>query len=258
MNPKLLVGILFLVVFTISFAIYLIVVNIINPHIDLSTTTKKSIEVAPELNSSSFVKGVRDDKVTSLQENAMQDSDTYEPDISDMLKESGSDSAENVDDSENKNLPGVLDSGKPGEIKAPAEGGHASATTANASSSATNGNLDLPVIDTTGNKPLLPNTNKTGTGENFVPDSTIKDKKAPDAATGNSVNRVVVGSYGSIDDAKKAYDKMVNSDLDVAPIIKEVDGNYTLQVGAFTDKEKAENMVKTLNNKNYSATIKKD
>ncbi len=54
MNPKALVVILFAVTFTISFVIYLVVVHIITPHIDLSSTAKSNIEIGPELDESMF------------------------------------------------------------------------------------------------------------------------------------------------------------------------------------------------------------
>jgi len=43
--------------------------------------------------------------------------------------------------------------------------------------------------------------------------------------------------------------------MTLAPIIKEHKGQYTLQVGAFSDKQHAQRLVNDLNNKNYSAKI---
>ncbi|MEW5822342.1 MAG: SPOR domain-containing protein [Cyanobacteriota bacterium] len=258
MNPKLLVGLLFIVTFAVSFIIYLLVVNIITPHIDLSSTTKSSIEVGPELNEDTFNKRREVTAVQELQEKAMQDSGTYETDISSMLKDSSGNyiPGDQAGDSD-ENLPGVLDNDNPEKISVPGEeSGRVSTTTTTNSveDSSNNTNNSNSSVSATG----VVNDLGTPVLDNFTPDNKVNTASDNQGGSNKSVSRVVVGSYSSIDEAKKAYDNMVKTDIDVAPIIKEIDGNYTLQVGAFTDKQKAQNMADKLKDKNYSATIKSE
>lgn len=257
MNPKLLVGLLFIVTFAVSFIIYLLLVNIITPHIDLSSTTKSSIEVGPELNEDTFNKRREVTAVQELQEKAMQDSGTYETDISTMLKDSSGNyiPMDEAGDSD-ENLPGVLDN-NPEKISVPGDESVRVSTTITTNSvedSSNNTNNSNSSVSATGA------VNDLGTPilDNFTPDNKVNTASNNQGNSSQSVSRVVVGSYSSIDEAKKAYDNMVKTDIDVAPIIKEIDGNYTLQVGAFTDKQKAQNMADKLKDKNYSATIKSE
>jgi cell division septation protein DedD len=264
MNPKVLIVVLFLVTFTISFAIYMLVVNVINPHIDLSNTAKNSIEIAPQLDETMFGKN-KNQKGLNVPANLDdQNISTYESDLGALMEEETA-SVETQEDLIDDTQSSVLDDTEHASILAPGE----------------------PVIQPDKKNRNSENTlteeqeNKTSTSESsytvstvesnteFVPDADLKQnnkdekKEQPkpeklseiQKVAPTSINRVVVGSYSSIDDAKQAYDKMLDSNMNVAPIIKEKQGRYTLQVGAFSDKKRAETLVDELNNKNYAAKI---
>jgi cell division septation protein DedD len=251
MNPKVLVVLLFLITFTISFVIYLLVVNIITPHIDLTSTARDQIEVAPELDDSMFGKKGR--KVPDAVEGQLQE--MYQSDIDALLQDDGG-SMEVVEKTSEGNVAGEMDTSDAHGISAPGD--------------VSGGSLDNR-LDETVSESLEETYEVTSTDSETTADID-KNRKDRDAGlpenqnastdtmpvvqeSPKSVNRVMVGSYTSIDDAKKAYDKMLDSDMTLAPIIKEHKGQYTLQVGAFSDKQHAQRLVNDLNNKNYSAKI---
>ncbi|MGD9580597.1 MAG: SPOR domain-containing protein [Vampirovibrionia bacterium] len=247
MKPKLLIGILFLVIFSTSFVVYLLVVNLVAPHFDLSSTTKQTLEIAPDLKNSNLSNDESLEKIRQLQQKASKDLEMYENDASSSIsgekyvpmEEVGSNSSE-------ENSTGTLDDGSVA-IKAPGEERRVQHPVSEELAKPNNDNRQTATLKT---------NDATEVNTAFVPDSNVTTSAADESSV--KLNRVVVGSYSSIDQAKQVYDKMVDSDLDVAPIIKEVKGSYTLQVGAFTDKQKADKLVDTLKNKQYSAEIKQE
>lgn len=246
MKPKILIGILFLVIFSTSFLVYLFVVNVVTPHFDLSTTAKQKLEIAPELQDTAFEKDSELTNIQKLQQKAMNDLETQEKDVSSAM---GDDSYVPMEEltkgDDEENMAGVLDTEDISNVRAPGDERHVQQVSSSDSV--------LPKSDQDNKQEVsTSDSNKVNTA--FIPDSNVTDPILDEKPV--TLNRVVVGSYASIDQAKEAYDKMVDSDLEVAPIIKEVQGNYTLQVGAFTDKEKANKLVDTLKNKQYSAEIK--
>lgn len=79
--------------------------------------------------------------------------------------------------------------------------------------------------------------------------------KAP-TSTAAPVNiKVVVGNYYSIDQAKVAQSILQESDMGVSPFIKNVNGNYTLQVGSFSSEAKAQSLVNELLKNNFPARM---
>ena len=246
MKPKLLIGILFLVIFSTSFLVYLFVVNFISPHFDLSTTAKQQLEIAPDLNDSSASRNDDLNNIKELQEKAMKDLEMEESKpSSDPEDDSYVPMDELTGGRSGENRSGVLDGDDISNVSAPGEERRVAPVSSH--------NSVLPKNDKAAKEGVL-STQNAEVNTAFIPDgnnevNTLEEKPV-------TLNRVVVGSYSSIDQAKKAYDKMVESDLDVAPIIKEVQGSYTLQVGAFTDKDKANKLVDTLKTKQYSAEIK--
>lgn len=247
MNPKILIGVLFLITFTVSFVIYLLVMSFIN--IDLSSAAKKDLEIAPQLNESNFTKGKVDTRISDLQEKAMQNEETYQSDVSSVINEESKNST--LSDENNTNLTGKLDDEESSTTKN-SEGDNLNQTNRQGTAG-TSSDSSQSVNSNAMAKPLLDNKI-----EPFKPDSAQVKTATPNTEAPKSVNKVMVGSYGSMNEAKQAYSSMVNTNSNLAPIIKEVNGKYTLQVGAFSDKGKAETLVKTLNGQNYSATIKSE
>ncbi|MBR2526537.1 SPOR domain-containing protein [bacterium] len=90
------------------------------------------------------------------------------------------------------------------------------------------------------------------------PKPTIQKEKTP-VNTGYTPNiRVIVGSYPTMEQAKVAQSILQESNLGVSPFIKNVSGNYTLQVGSFTSEEKAQALADELLKHNFPARVVKN
>lgn len=74
----------------------------------------------------------------------------------------------------------------------------------------------------------------------------------------NTITKVVVGNYSSIDQAKVAQSILQESGLGVTPFIKNIHGSYTLQVGSFSSEEKAQSLANELLRNNFPAKIIKE
>lgn len=244
MNPKALMVVLFCVVFVVSFVIYLLMVNVIAPHIDLSSTAKGNIEVAPELDNFDVNSAKQESAIKDLQEKAMQDLGMYESDASGMMTDDYTPMEELNKDDDLASETGTLDTSP---VRAP--GDVAPQPVSNNEEEYSEEEPGVKVeLEVPSNTELAPLNPAEGDSQ-----ASTEEPKTP-----STVNRVLVGSYGDINDAKKAYDNMMDSDMDVAPIIKEVEGKYTLQVGAFSDKNKAKDLADKLKQKEYSAEVKSE
>lgn len=67
--------------------------------------------------------------------------------------------------------------------------------------------------------------------------------------------KVVVGYYSTMDQAKVAQGILMDSGLNIAPFIKDLGGAYTLQVGSYSSREKANVMVSELLRNNFPARV---
>lgn len=74
----------------------------------------------------------------------------------------------------------------------------------------------------------------------------------------NTIAKVVVGNYSSIDQAKVAQSILQEAGLGVTPFIKNIHGSYTLQVGSFSSEEKAQSLTNELLKNNFPAKIIKE
>lgn len=83
-------------------------------------------------------------------------------------------------------------------------------------------------------------------GENIV-------LQTPVPTVTTEMTKVYIGTYKTIEEAIDEQEKIALEIPDSAPFIKSVNGNYIVQVGSFSNKETAENLVKTLNEKGYKA-----
>lgn len=70
--------------------------------------------------------------------------------------------------------------------------------------------------------------------------------------------KVIVGSYPTIEQAKVAQSILQESNVGVSPFIKNIKGNYTLQVGSFSSEEKAQALADELLKHNFPARIIKN
>ncbi len=132
-------------------------------------------------------------------------------------------------------------------------------------------------------KVVLPSQNKKTSGEmeleelqkakkleekaaTATPDQQKKEEKTTDAApapapaptstsTANSTYRVVVGQYATDKQAEVAKSILQDAGLGVSPIVKNIGGTYTLQVGVFSSKDKAQQLSNNLLKSNFPARI---
>lgn len=74
-------------------------------------------------------------------------------------------------------------------------------------------------------------------------------------AVSNRVTKVYVGYYSNIDQAKVAQGILIDSGLNITPFIKDLGGNYTLQVGSYSNKEKAIGLSNELLRNNFPARV---
>jgi len=67
--------------------------------------------------------------------------------------------------------------------------------------------------------------------------------------------KVLVGYYTTVDQAKVAQGILLDSGLNVTPFIKDLGGAYTLQVGSYSSRSKAEGLASELSKNNFPARV---
>ena len=88
------------------------------------------------------------------------------------------------------------------------------------------------------------------------PSAQPEQPKASAAPIPQSVNaKVVVGSYTTLEQAEVAKGILLDAGLGLAPFIRKIEGEYTLQVGSYNSKEKAISAARELLIKNYPARV---
>ena len=70
-----------------------------------------------------------------------------------------------------------------------------------------------------------------------------------------AVSKVVVGYYSTKEQAEVAKGIIAESGLNISPFVRAIGGAYTIQVGSYTSREKAQTMVNELLRNNYPARI---
>ena len=81
------------------------------------------------------------------------------------------------------------------------------------------------------------------------------ETKAPSPAPAQSTYRVVVGHYATEKQADVAKSIIQDAGVGVTPIVKNIGGTYTLQVGVYSTHEKAQQAVNNLLKSNFPARI---
>ena len=92
-------------------------------------------------------------------------------------------------------------------------------------------------------------------GENHSAQKPEEKTQPAPAANPNISYKVVVGQYATEKQAEVAKSILQDASLGVSPIVKNIGGSYTLQVGAFSSKEKAQQMSNNLLKSNFPARI---
>ena len=88
-----------------------------------------------------------------------------------------------------------------------------------------------------------------------VENTTPKIEAKPATPTYNSIFKVVVGKYSTVEQARVAQSILQDSDVGVSSFIKTINGTYTLQVGSFTERSKAEQLLNELLRNSFPARI---
>lgn len=69
------------------------------------------------------------------------------------------------------------------------------------------------------------------------------------------VSKVYVGRYSTIEQAKVAQEILMDSGLNISPFVKDVGGYYTLQVGSYTSRAKADGVASELQRNSFPARV---
>lgn len=80
-----------------------------------------------------------------------------------------------------------------------------------------------------------------------------KDLSTPIEST--KASKVYVGRYSTIEQAKVAQEILMDAGLDITPFIKNVNNSYTLQVGSYSSKAKADGLASELQRNSFPARV---
>lgn len=81
----------------------------------------------------------------------------------------------------------------------------------------------------------------------------VKDLSTP--FEGSKVTKVFVGYYNTVEQAKVAQGILIDTGLNITPFIKNIGGSYSLQVGSFSTRSKAESLASELLKNNFPARV---
>lgn len=66
------------------------------------------------------------------------------------------------------------------------------------------------------------------------------------------ITKVYVGKYSSIEDAMKVQHRISAEETDIVPFIKSINGSYVVQIGSFTEQERARGLAARMKTKGYA------
>ncbi len=89
------------------------------------------------------------------------------------------------------------------------------------------------------------------------PKPAVTSSPAPKAVATQSATpaKVVVGYYSTRDQAEVAKGIIAESGLNISPYVRNIGGAYTIQIGSYTTREKAQSIANELLRNNYPARI---
>ena len=89
------------------------------------------------------------------------------------------------------------------------------------------------------------------------PKPAVTSSPAPKAVATQSATpaKVVVGYYSTRDQAEVAKGIIAESGLNISPYVRNIGGAYTIQIGSYTTREKAQSVANELLRNNYPARI---
>ena len=90
---------------------------------------------------------------------------------------------------------------------------------------------------------------------NPKPEQTASPAPKTVSAQQNVSAKVVVGYYATKEQAEVAKGIITESGMNISPFVRSIGGAYTIQVGSYTTREKAQSVVNDLLRNNYPARI---
>ncbi len=90
---------------------------------------------------------------------------------------------------------------------------------------------------------------------NPKPDETASPAPQRIQVQPNVSSKVVVGYYATKEQAEVAKGIIAESGMNISPFVRSIGGAYTIQVGSYTTREKAQSVVNDLLRNNYPARI---
>lgn len=85
------------------------------------------------------------------------------------------------------------------------------------------------------------------------PRPAAKDLSVPFSSP--KMSKVLVGHYATMEQAKVAQEILVDSGINITPFVRKFNGAYTLQVGSYGSRDKAEELSSELQRNNFPAKI---
>lgn len=101
-------------------------------------------------------------------------------------------------------------------------------------------------------KEATPKPSETAAPAPRISQSLIQDTENIQPAV---TSKVVVGYYSTKEQAEVAKGIIAESGLNISPFVRAIGGAYTIQVGSYSSREKAQSMVNELLRNNYPARI---
>lgn len=114
-------------------------------------------------------------------------------------------------------------------------------------------NTFVPELDEKVVIPEKKNTEDVKEEEIKLPEKEATPKPAETAAP--VASKVVVGYYQTKEQAEVAKGIIAESGLNISPFVRNIGGAYTIQVGSYSSREKAQSVVNDLLRNNYPARI---
>ena len=96
-------------------------------------------------------------------------------------------------------------------------------------------------------EPANPKPEQTASSEPKIPLQTLEQA--------NMSVKVVVGYYATKEQANVAKEIIEESGMDIRPFVRNIGSGYTIQVGSFTSRDKAQGLVDNLLRNNYPAKM---
>ncbi len=77
----------------------------------------------------------------------------------------------------------------------------------------------------------------------------------PEAAAPIKMTKVYVGYYTTIEQAISVQNRLIDSNLNVSPFVKEVNGYYVVQVGSYANRQKAQSLYSEVSSLGFPAKM---